>query len=48
VRISSFKITRVQVARDRVIEDSQLCADEANLAAIELIDAHGRNGLGFA
>jgi L-alanine-DL-glutamate epimerase-like enolase superfamily enzyme len=48
VRISSFKITRVQVARDRVIEASQLCADEANLAAIELIDAHGRNGLGFA
>jgi L-alanine-DL-glutamate epimerase-like enolase superfamily enzyme len=48
MRVSSFKITRFQFARDRVIGDSQVRADAANLAAIEILDEQGRSGLGFA
>jgi len=48
VRIVSFAITRFQFARDRVIGDSQVRADEVNVAALELIDEQGRIGLGFA
>ncbi len=47
MRISSFKITRFQFARDRVIGDSQIRVDDANPAAVELFDEQGRSGLGF-
>ena len=42
-----FSITRFQFARDRVIGDSQVRADDANVAALELISASGAVGLGF-
>ncbi len=49
--ISDFRITRFQFARDRVIGDSQVRADDANVAALELISDKGPNGghvgLGF-
>lgn len=45
--ISSFRITRFQFARDRVIGDSQVRADDANVAALELISDSGEVGLGF-
>ena len=48
MRISSYQITRFQFARDRVIGDSQVRADEANVAALELLDEKGNSGLGFA
>ena len=47
MRIAEFRITRYQFARDRVIGDSQVRADSANLAALELIDEKGSVGLGF-
>jgi L-alanine-DL-glutamate epimerase-like enolase superfamily enzyme len=42
-----FRITRFQFARDRIIGDSQVRADDVHVAALELIDAAGRTGLGF-
>ncbi|MBB3146666.1 L-alanine-DL-glutamate epimerase-like enolase superfamily enzyme [Phyllobacterium trifolii] len=45
--ISQFRITRFQFARDRVIGDSQVRADDANVAALELISETGEIGLGF-
>ena len=45
--ITSFRITRFQFARDRVIGDSQVRADDANVAALELISDSGAVGLGF-
>lgn len=45
--ITAFRITRFQFARDRVIGDSQVRADDANVAALELISATGAVGLGF-
>lgn len=45
--ISSFRITRFQFARDRVIGDSQVSADDANVAALELVSDSGAVGLGF-
>jgi len=45
--LSAFRITRYQFARDRVIGDSQVRADDANVAALELISASGHTGLGF-
>jgi L-alanine-DL-glutamate epimerase-like enolase superfamily enzyme len=48
MRIQSFDITRFQFPRDRVIGDSQVRADEVNVAALELIDESGTRGLGFA
>src|SRR6187402_2675246 len=45
--ISSFRITRFQFARDRVIGDSQVRADDVNIAALELIADSGAVGLGF-
>jgi len=48
VRISSYRLTRFQFARDRVIGDSQVRADQANVASLELIDEKGKSGLGFA
>src|SRR3954470_6891768 len=46
--IEGFRLTRMQFARDRVIGDSQVCADEAQVVAVEIIDDAGRVGLGFA
>src|SRR4051794_32522126 len=43
-----FQITRCQFPRDRVIGDSQVRSSEVFVAAVELIDAAGRIGLGFA
>ena len=48
MRISSFLITRFQFARDRVIGDSQVRAEDVNVASIELVDENGVSGLGFA
>ncbi len=45
--LSGFRITRFQFARDRVIGDSQVRADDVNVAALELISASGAVGLGF-
>jgi L-alanine-DL-glutamate epimerase-like enolase superfamily enzyme len=45
--ISSFRITRFQFARDRVIGDSQVHADDVNVAALELVSESGAVGLGF-
>jgi L-alanine-DL-glutamate epimerase-like enolase superfamily enzyme len=47
MRISEFRITRFQFARDRVIGDSQVRADDVNVAALELIADNGAVGLGF-
>jgi L-alanine-DL-glutamate epimerase-like enolase superfamily enzyme len=47
MRIDGFRITRFQFARDRVIGDSQVRADEVNVAALELIADSGEVGLGF-
>lgn len=47
MRIAQFRLTRFQFARDRVIGDSQVRADDVNCAALELIDDSGRVGLGF-
>ncbi len=47
MRISEFRITRFQFARDRVIGDSQVRADDVNIAALELIADTGAIGLGF-
>ena len=47
MRLSSFRITRFQFARDRVIGDSQVRADDVNCAALELITDDGKIGLGF-
>ncbi|MDL2398247.1 mandelate racemase/muconate lactonizing enzyme family protein [Rhizobium mayense] len=45
--IAAFRITRFQFARDRVIGDSQVRADDANVAALELVSDSGEVGLGF-
>jgi L-alanine-DL-glutamate epimerase-like enolase superfamily enzyme len=45
--ITAFRITRFQFARDRVIGDSQVRADDANVAALEIISNTGKTGLGF-
>ncbi|MDE1992458.1 MAG: mandelate racemase/muconate lactonizing enzyme family protein [Rhizobiaceae bacterium] len=47
MKISAFRITRFQFARDRVIGDSQVRADDANVAALELVSDSGEVGLGF-
>lgn len=47
MRLAEFHITRFQFLRDRVIGDSQVRADDANVAALELVDEQGRVGLGF-
>jgi L-alanine-DL-glutamate epimerase-like enolase superfamily enzyme len=48
VRLKEYHLTRFQFARDRTIGDSQVCINEANIAAIELVDEQGNVGLGFA
>ena len=45
--LSQFRITRFQFARDRVIGDSQVRADDVNCAAVELVSDTGAVGLGF-
>jgi len=47
MQIVDFRITRFQFARDRVIGDSQVCADDVQVAAVELIGSDGTTGLGF-
>lgn len=47
MRISEFRITRLQFARDRVIGDSQVRIDDTSIAALELISDTGMVGLGF-
>ncbi len=47
MNLAGFRITRFQFARDRVIGDSQVRADEVNAAALELIADDGMVGLGF-
>ena len=47
MRIAEFRITRFQFARGRVIGDSQVRADDVNIAALELIADTGAVGLGF-
>lgn len=47
MRLSEFRITRFQFARDRVIGDSQVRADDVNVAALELVADTGEIGLGF-
>ena len=47
MQITDFRITRFQFARDRVIGDSQVRADDVNVAALELLDDQGNVGLGF-
>jgi L-alanine-DL-glutamate epimerase-like enolase superfamily enzyme len=47
MRVVEFHLTRFQFARDRIIGDSQVRADDANIAALELIDGRGNVGLGF-
>ena len=47
MRLTSFRITRFQFARDRVIGDSQVRADDVNCAALELLTDDGKVGLGF-
>ena len=46
--LSSYRITRFQFARDRVIGDSQVRIDAVHVAALELITDDGTTGLGFA
>ncbi len=47
MRITEFRITRFQFARDRVIGDSQVRAESVNVAALELVGEDGQSGLGF-
>lgn len=46
--LTGFQITRCHFPRDRMIGDSQVRSSEVFVAALELIDAAGRVGLGFA
>lgn len=48
MRITAFEINRFQFPRDRVVGDSQVRADDVNVAALELVDENGLRGLGFA
>ncbi len=47
MRLSSFRIIRFQFARDRVIGDCQVRADDISCAALELLTEDGKIGLGF-
>ncbi|WP_184803330.1 mandelate racemase/muconate lactonizing enzyme family protein [Nitrospirillum iridis] len=47
MQIVDFRITRFQFARDRVIGDSQVRADDVHVAALELVGSDGSVGLGF-
>jgi L-alanine-DL-glutamate epimerase-like enolase superfamily enzyme len=47
MQLTDFRLTRFQFRRDRVIGDSQVRADEANVIAVELMTDTGLSGLGF-
>jgi L-alanine-DL-glutamate epimerase-like enolase superfamily enzyme len=47
MRLADFNITRFQYARDRIVGDSQVCADQMHVAALELVADNGVVGLGF-
>ena len=47
MQLVDFRITRFQFARDRIVGDSQVCADDVHLATIELFGEGGYTGLGF-
>jgi L-alanine-DL-glutamate epimerase-like enolase superfamily enzyme len=47
MRITSFRITRFQFLRDRVIGDSQVAIDQLHAGTLELIGEKGTVGLGF-
>jgi L-alanine-DL-glutamate epimerase-like enolase superfamily enzyme len=47
MRISEYRITRFQYARDRVIGDSQVRVNALNVATLELIGEDRQCGLGF-
>jgi L-alanine-DL-glutamate epimerase-like enolase superfamily enzyme len=47
MNLESFRVTRFQFRRDRTIGDSQVWADDVNVAALELIASDGTSGLGF-
>jgi len=47
MHIHSFRITRFQFRRDRIIGDSQVGTREVNAAALELVSNTGETGLGF-
>lgn len=46
--LSDWRITRFQCRRDRVIGDSQVRFEAFHALTLELVDAAGRRGLGFA
>lgn len=48
MRLEAFELTHFHFARDRVVGDSQVRAEEVHVAALELIDEKGLRGLGFA
>jgi L-alanine-DL-glutamate epimerase-like enolase superfamily enzyme len=47
-RITTWRLTRFQFRRDRVVGDSQVRFDSYHMLALELSDGAGRVGLGFA
>lgn len=47
MHVHSFRITRFQFRRDRIIGDSQVRTEDVNVAALELISNTGEVGLGF-
>lgn len=47
MRVEAFRLTRFQHRRDRVIGDSQVSFDQANIATLELTTDVGPTGLGF-
>ncbi|CDX22980.1 Mandelate racemase/muconate lactonizing protein [Mesorhizobium sp. ORS 3324] len=48
MQLVDYRLCRFQFARDRVIGDSQVRADDVNVVALELIADDGKVGLGFA
>ncbi|MDB5505596.1 MAG: mandelate racemase [Devosia sp.] len=47
MRVTGYRITRFQFARDRVIGDSQVRIEDVHVATLELITDTGEVGLGF-
>lgn len=47
MQLNSYRITRFQFRRDRVIGDSQVSTGDVNVAALELVTDTGHVGLGF-
>lgn len=46
--LQSFRLTRFQFRRDRVIGDSQVAIGDLHCLALEVTDGAGRTGLGFS